>query len=380
MIWLIEPAIPERDASTRYRRIWGMDRQIASGDIATIDLFCGAGGLTQGFIQAGLRVIAGIDIDPSCKYPYEYNNKCLFIEHDIEHLPADTLRTLFSGCSRRVLAGCAPCQPFSSYSQGIKAGKTANWRLLYAFARLVSEIRPEVVTMENVPRVMRHPVYDDFRQTLEALDYFVTAYRVFCPDYGIPQTRTRLVLLASTIRPIQLRPPTHAPTDATVRKAIGTLQPLRAGDSSPIDRLHKACRLSPLNIQRIQASKPGGTWRDWNDSLVADCHRDRKGTTYPSVYGRMEWDKPGPTITTQCFGFGNGRFGHPEQDRAITLREAALLQTFPEDYQFVRPDQPLFFSSVGRLIGNSVPINLGIIIGQSIIDHIMTDNCPHRMS
>ncbi len=276
----------------------------------------------------------------------------------------------------RVLAGCAPCQPFSSYSQGIKGRQTDDWRLLYAFARLVSVLRPEVVTMENVPRVMNYAVYHDFRGTLESLGYFVTSCRVFCPDYGVPQTRTRLVLLASLLRPIALRSPTHSPPNyTTVRDAIGILEPIKAGEISSHDRLHKACKLSPLNMQRIQASKPGGTWRDWQDSLVATCHQQDNGVTYPSVYGRMKWDKPSPTITTQCYGFGNGRFGHPEQDRAITLREAALLQTFPAAYQFVSPDQPLFFSAVGRLIGNAVPVMLGRVIGQSIVDHFTTEAC-----
>ncbi|MEH1955437.1 DNA cytosine methyltransferase [Nostoc sp.] len=143
-----------------------------------------------------------------------------------------------------------------------------------------------------------------------------------------------------------------------------------AGQASKTDRLHQCSKLSPLNLQRIRASKPGGTWRDWSKDLIAKCHTKTSGKNYSGVYGRMEWDQPSPTITTQCFGFGNGRFGHPEQDRAISLREAALLQTFPADYEFVATDEPVVFAHVGRLIGNAVPVKLGKVIAQSILQHI----------
>ena len=156
----------------------------------------------------------------------------------------------------------------------------------------------------------------------------------------------------------------------TVRQAIGRLRPLDAGQSAPRDRLHAASTLSEKNLQRIRVSKPGGTWRDWPEDLVADCHRAASGKTYPGVYGRMEWDKPAPTMTTQCYGFGNGRFGHPEQDRAISLREAAILQSFPRDYAFVPDDGEVSFTALGRLIGNAVPVDLGRAIARSINSHL----------
>ncbi|MDB9494615.1 DNA cytosine methyltransferase [Spirulina major CS-329] len=123
-------------------------------------------------------------------------------------------------------------------------------------------------------------------------------------------------------------------------------------------------------MKRIRASKPGGTWRDWDEALLASCHRKDTGKTYPSVYGRMEWDKPAPTITTQCFGYGNGRFGHPEQDRAISLREAALLQTFPENYQFLPLGEEPKFYTVGRLIGNAVPVRIGEVLAHTFLKHL----------
>ena len=156
---------------------------------------------------------------------------------------------------------------------------------------------------------------------------------------------------------------------ATVRDTISYLHPLAAGEMDNSDPLHVACKLSKLNLKRIKASRPGGTWRDWKPSLRAACHRKSTGDTFPRVYGRMEWDKPAPTITTQCFGYGNGRFGHPEQHRAITLREAAMLQTFPQGYIFAKKGERVKISSLGRLIGNAVPVRLGEIIAEIFLKH-----------
>lgn len=133
--------------------------------------------------------------------------------------------------------------------------------------------------------------------------------------------------------------------------------------------------LSPLNLARIQASKPGGTWLDWPDELRAVCHTKETGKWYGNVYGRMSWDEPSATITTQCCGFGNGRFGHPEQDRAISMREAALLQTFPLSYEFIDPsDDTPSISRIAQMIGNAVPVALARMIAKSIRLHI----CEHR--
>ncbi len=145
------------------------------------------------------------------------------------------------------------------------------------------------------------------------------------------------------------------------------------------DSLHHACRLSALNLRRIRVSTPGGTWRDWDQSLLANCHRKKTGETYPSVYGRMEWDAPSPTITTQCFGYGNGRFGHPEQDRAITLREAAILQTFPDSYKFLPEGEKVKFSLLGRLIGNAVPVRLGEVIAETFRKHVRLHSPNRRL-
>ena len=161
---------------------------------------------------------------------------------------------------------------------------------------------------------------------------------------------------------------------------VSHLRPLSAGETDSKDSLHSACKLSDLNLQRIKASKPGGTWRDWDRSLVARCHMKETGATYPSVYGRMEWDAPAPTVTTQCFGYGNGRFGHPEQHRAITLREAALLQTFPKSYRFLKNGERVRFNILGRLIGNAVPVRLGEVVAKSLTRHVAESKRSGRLS
>lgn len=339
--------------------------------VSCVDLFCGVGGLTHGFVREGLRVNAGIDLDPACRYPYSANNDATFIRRDISGVGASEVAKPFTPGAIRVLAGCAPCQPFSTYSQRYDTESDPKWGLLYEFARIAAGVMPDIVAMENVPSIRRHVVFDDFVKTLLELGYEVWRDVVDCAAYGVPQSRKRMVLLASRHGPIELIEPLRDERGyKTVRQAIGQLRPIRAGESDSKDRLHVASKLSEKNLARIRASKPGGTWRDWPEHLVAACHLRGSGFKYRSVYGRMEWDKPAPTITTECHKYGSGRFGHPEQDRAISLREAALLQGFPLGYEFVPPREPVRITTVARLIGNAVPVDLGRAIAKSIVRHI----------
>lgn len=344
-------------------------------DLACVDLFCGAGGLTHGFVSEGIPVVAGIDLDPACRYPFETNNRpARFLQRDVSDVSAEELLRIFDDAPVKILAGCAPCQPFSTYAQRYGAnGRDGKWGLLYEFARLAEGASPDIVTMENVPSVARHDVFKDFVDALSRLGYQVWSGVVDSSWYGVPQVRKRMVLLASKLGRISMIPRTH-PTPKTVHQAIRRLRPLDAGESAPGDRLHVASRLSHRNLQRIRASRPGGTWRDWPQDLVSECHKAETGRTYPGVYGRMEWDKPSPTMTTQCYGFGNGRFGHPEQDRAISLREAAILQSFPRHYEFLPKDAEVSFTMLGRLIGNAVPVDLGRAIALSIKSHLAETN------
>lgn len=341
----------------------------SEAQIAAVDLFCGVGGLTHGLTKAGIDVRLGVDLDPACRYPMEQNNAARFLEADVSKLCASDILAAFGDARVTLMAGCAPCQPFSSYSQPARREKRhADWELLNSFSSLVLSVRPTFVTMENVPPLRRQEIFGQFVAALKEAGYYVDFAVVDGRDIGLPQRRQRLVLVASILGPIKL--PKVGKPKVTVRDTIANLPPIPAGKADATDPLHVSASLSAMNLKRIRHSKPGGTWRDWPKDLIAPCHTRDTGTTYPSVYGRMEWDEPAPTMTTQCYGFGNGRFGHPEQDRAISLREAAMLQSFPKDYAFVPPNEPINFSTLGRLIGNAVPVLLGEYIGSVLIEHL----------
>lgn len=335
--------------------------------VTAVDLFCGAGGLSQGLLDSGVSVEAGIDFDNACAYAYEENIKATFIQRDVADVTAEDVRSLWKKDRYTLLAGCAPCQPFSTHRRGADPSQDARWSLLDHFDRLVSETQPDFVTMENVPGLGRTEVFRSFVNSLGAEGYFVTHKVIYCPDYGLAQNRRRLVLVASRLGEINLPERTHLPRDyKSVRDVIGALQPLSSGEQHADDRLHKCRALSEINLQRLKASRPGGTWKDWPEDLLADCHKRATGASFRSVYARMEWDKPAPTITTQAHNFGTGRFGHPDQDRAISLREAAMLQGFPPSYKFVADDSDVYFSIIGRMIGNAVPPIVGRIVGATI--------------
>jgi len=338
-------------------------------EIVAVDLFCGVGGLTKGLSNAGIRVKMGVDLDPSCKFPIEKNNNTKFFLGDVSQLETEVIATELSSSDITLIAGCAPCQPFSTYAQP-KLNKVCHkdWTLLNAFASHVIQVKPTFVTMENVPPLEKQQIFKKFVQGLR-LDGYHVAYRVVSgEEIGLPQKRRRLVLVASRLGKITL--PIENIPKVTVRQAIANLNPIEAGTSDPSDPLHASASLSPLNLNRINHSAPGGSWRDWPIHLVAECHKKKSGSTFPSVYGRMEWDKLAPTMTTQCFGFGNGRFGHPKQNRAISLREASILQGFPKNYSFVPDGLSIRFGVLGRLIGNAVPVHLGEYIGKILVNHL----------
>ena len=342
---------------------------------AVVDLFCGVGGLSYGFVSEGFEIIAGIDNDISCKYSFETNNKSKFISKDVNKVSGKDIDELFGNEDRvKILVGCAPCQPFSSYSFRQKEKDESKWKLLYEFARLIEETKPTIVSMENVPLLLhfkKAPVFSDFCDRLRKIGYFIDYKEIFCPDYGIPQRRTRLVLIASLLGDIKIIDKTHTPENyVTVKDVISDLPSVKAGETDENDLLHRARALTPLNLKRIKATKEGGSWKDWPEILKLECHRKKSGKSYSSVYGRMKWTEPAPTMTTHCTGLGNGRFGHPEQDRAITLREAALFQTFPKDYSFIDNTKPYNPSVISRQIGNAVPPQLGRVIALSIKEHL----------
>jgi DNA (cytosine-5)-methyltransferase 1 len=344
---------------------------------SAIDIFCGIGGLSYGLMKAGISVVAGVDVDESCRYPYEKNVHADFISKDVTDLHGSEINeSYWSNDVSKILAGCAPCQPFSTHSNKIKNKiQTKKWWLLLEFERLVDETNPHIVTMENVPNLANQEIFEDFVAFLERSGYYVWYSNVYCPDYGIPQKRRRLVLLASKYGEISLLPRTHSEREyITLKQAIGHLPSIEAGEVCKDDPLHRTSKLSSINLQRIKASRPNGTWLDWSDNLQLECHKKKTGRTYKAVYGRMAWDEPSPTITTQFYNYGTGRFGHPVQNRALTMREAAILQTFPEDFEFYESEKDISLKRLSAYIGNAVPVKLAIVIGQSILNHLEVYN------
>lgn len=343
--------------------------------LKTIDLFCGIGGLSHGLIKEGFDVIAGIDNDSLCRFGYEHNNKAQFIHKDILQISAEEINSLFGYGENaiRVLVGCAPCQPFSKLNLRKNTGK--QFEPLEKFADLIRNTLPEIVSMENVSSLAnaeKYPIFKTFVGTLEENNYMCAYETVDASEYGVPQRRRRLVLLASRLGEIALIERTHKSKKVTVRDVIKDLERIRDGGKSKHDPLHRARKLSALNLKRMKSTPHnGGNSTSWDEELLPECHKKNSGKTYRrSVYARMYWDEPAPTITTQCVGIGNGRFGHPEQDRAISLREAAIFQTFPESYKFVSPSEPIFFSHVAKFIGNALPVKLAEVIGRSIKKHV----------
>ena len=345
-----------------------------STQVSVVDLFCGIGGLTHGLKTADLSrhlaanirlcVKAGFDIDESCRFSYESNNSSDFICKKIEDTTKEDLLKYYGDADFSVLVGCAPCQPFSQLAKNRKSGlqNPEKWAALRHFSRLVKETKPDIVSMENVPGLMRQEVYRDFKNALKQLGYNTWDDIVQCAEYGVPQRRKRLVLLASKHGEINLRSPAPDESGATARNALEKTR-CAAEDSA-----HIFYNLSSKNKNRIMKSEPGKYKEKWDTEMLLVCHQKHN---YPETYGRMAWDKPAPTITAQFCFYSCGRFGHPEKNRAITIREGALLQTFPPDYRLIRDDaRRPNIRILARQIGNAVPPQLGRVIGESIAAHV----------
>ena len=351
-------------------------------DFAVVDLFCGIGGLTHGFVTEQFNVSAGVDFDNTCGYAYTANNNTKFLYKDVTELTTKELNDLFPENKRKILVGCAPCQPFSIFNHKNnnnveKQAEDTKWKLLYSFADLIEATQPEIISMENVPQLRTFnngKVFNDFVERLKKNGYYVSFGIYNAQDYGVPQRRKRLILLASKHSKFELISPTHKDNYITVRQAIGHLSKIEDGNHCANDFLHYARKLTNISKQRIKATPEGGGWQDWDDSLLLECHKKEGGQMYRSVYGRMSWNDVAPTMTTYCIGLNNGRFGHPGQHRAISLREAAILQSFPENYDLVDPDATFNMQVLARQIGNAVPVGLGQAIAKSVKNHIMSIN------
>lgn len=334
-----------------------------------VDFFCGGGGMTRGLLNAGIEVQFGLDFNPACHDTYEHNNGIPYLCRDITEVTAAELTEnypILLDNNDLLLVGCAPCQPFSNQRRSAHEHVAVN--LLDEFGRLVHDLEPSCVLVENVPGIQKRgqEVFERFLTLLEEMHYNVFYDVVNAANYGVPQKRKRLILIAST-EFVPERPPfTHGEgllPYATVRNAIERFPAIKAGENNDAFFNHCSSALSQLNLDRIAATPhDGGSRVDWPQNLVLNCHNNgHRGHT--DVYGRMQWDEVAPTLTSKCFSLSNGRFGHPEQDRAISLREAASIQSFPDDYQFFGSVQ-----EIGKQIGNAVPVLLAQCVGAYIIE------------
>ena len=331
-----------------------------------IDFFCGGGGMTKGLMDAGINVLFGVDLNPACQNTYENNNGIPYINRNITEITGVELLETFPALNDNdelLLVGCAPCQPFSKQRHSDHEHDAIN--LLDQFGRLVEELMPAHVLVENVPGIAKQNVFTRFLETLDNLEYRHNYQVLNAKEYGVPQNRRRLFLFASRLVEPVFPEKTHGIDRlpyVTVRDTIAQYPLLEAGQESVNIPNHRAAGLSELNLRRIAATPHnGGSRTAWPNNLVLDCHANGHAG-HTDVYGRMAWDEVSPTLTSKCYVLSNGRFGHPEQNRAISLREAAALQSFPDDY--------LFFGSlqeIGKQIGNAVPVLLAQQMGETIL-------------
>lgn len=325
--------------------------------------------MTRGLLDAGIEVVAGFDSDDRCEHTYEHNNpETRFVRADIRDVELSDL--LVRGRLRRydnvLFSGCAPCQPFSSHLRGGKRRHDAT--LLGEFGRLVEAALPGYVLIENVPGIAKVPGFSTFRRFLRMLELngYMYAYgRLDAKSYGVPQNRRRLVLLASRKSGASLSKPKYGTSlrpFRTVRQAIAHFPSIRAGEFDPDIPNHVAASITELNIERLQHTpQDGGDRRSWPRRLRLECHTGNyRGHT--DVYGRMSWDQPAPALTGRCHSISNGRYGHPEQDRAISLREAAAIQSFPDGYEFFGSNK-----HIAQQIGNAVPVRLAEYLGKHLL-------------
>ena len=333
-----------------------------------VDFFCGGGGMTKGLMNAGIHVLFGLDLNPSCQETYENNNGIPYLNRDITQITGQQLQNeypILNENDNLLLVGCAPCQPFSSQRHSDYAHVSTN--LLDEFGRLVAQIMPAHILVENVPGIEQRgeAVFNRFLTLLTYLGYQYEHRILNAKNFGIPQNRRRLILIASRLIQPVFPAATHGKgllPYVTVEDTIYNYPRLNAGQENLDIPNHRAAGMSTLNMRRIAATPHDGGGRiDWPSELILRCH-SKKGTGYTDVYGRMTWKQVSPTLTSKCYSISNGRFGHPEQDRAISLREAAALQSFPDDYVFYGSLQ-----EIGKQIGNAVPDLLAEQIGACLL-------------
>ena len=335
-----------------------------------IDLFCGVGGMTYGMKKAGIDVIAGIDIDSKIGKVYEKNNHpSWFINKDIRYVTGQEILELFGDSQGlKILAGCAPCRPFSIINRD-GGRQHSDYSLLDSFSRLIREVEPDGVIMENVPGITSSgkAIFQRFLHTLRSVGLNPSYNIVDAAAFGVPQHRKRLFLIASREAP-KIPKFTNGPGTKkeykTVKDAIFKFPPIESGHRETGPRNHSCKTLEQVNITRLKLTpKDGGSRNQVPKELWIPTHLKHDG--HSDTYGRMSWNEPAPTLTCRCLSISNGRFAHPEQDRGISIREASTLQTFPKRYRF-----PNNFTLAQMAIGNAVPPLLATKFSRALLRSI----------
>lgn len=349
-----------------------------TGAPTAVDLFAGAGGATQGLSLAGFRVLAAVENDADAVGTFEANHEGVrVLAEDIENVSPEELRKVL-GLARRdltLLTACPPCQGFSTL--GARRRDDARNDLVAEVWRFAQALLPEAVLVENVPGLANDARWDDLCARLDDSGYLIRHWIVDAADFGVPQRRRRLIAVAARgDAAARLPADLHEALPASFRREPAHARDAMA-EAGPVegteDRWHRPRTLTPAVLERVRAIPAGGDYFDLPEDLQLECHkrlRSRGRTASTGPYSRMTLEGPAPTMTTRCTTVSCGRFIHPTEDRGISLREAALLQTFPVDYQFVGSHE-----SVERQIGNAVPVELAHALGLAIRNILTNENC-----
>lgn len=348
--------------------------------IKAFDFFCGIGGVTRGFLNAGIDVIAGIDIDESCGKTYVENNtrpngeKVKFYHEKVSTFDISKVKDQVEEDDILVLIGCAPCQPFTTITDTSETRKEER-QLLDIFADKVIELDPDYIFVENVSGLQikkngNNQVLNNFINKLEEHGLNLKPKVQNAVHFGVPQTRKRLIIFGrknSSINHPQGSFKKGNKQYLTVEKAIGDLPPIKAGETHPELKQHQSSNLQTKSLKRLEyQTKPGDGMEKWPEYLMLPSRKEREYSGHNDVYARLWWNKPSGTLTTKFHSISNGRFGHPEQNRALSILEGLILQSFPKNYQ-------LFEEAItirAKQVGNAVPVKLAEAYGAKILEDI----------
>lgn len=336
-------------------------------EFTAVDLFSGCGGLSLGLKRAGFIVKAAVEIDSSAAQTYRSNHKeTVLIQSDIRNVTGKKIREAAGLAAGKLdlLAGCPPCQGFSRIRR--QGEQDPRNDLLFEFLRIVKALNPKVVLLENVPGMIEDSRFFLFVERLESYGYYCKWGVLDAADFGVPQRRKRLIVIGSRVRLVDLPQKKMMQNKQAIKDYIGVLK----APAKSKDRLHRMYLKCTPRIKRLIAKIPvdGGSRISLGKKNQLNCHKKTDG--FRDVYGRMRWDDVSPTLTGGCFNPSKGRFLHPEQNRPITMREAAILQTFPRSYRF-----PVKFGliNIARLIGDALPPVFAQKQAEHLIGHLASN-------